>query len=144
MKRFPTVLWLTALAVVVSRGCVQAQDTTEPGQKYAVQEVDDLMRENFEQYNQAYQEAYEACAQQLLLDPSWDWYWTRKAYLDPALPYLPCVRGDDVVSRMVAPVAQVGILMWNSVMAVDAVRAGLLVVCVGMLLGVGAKLVKAV
>jgi hypothetical protein len=149
-----TLVLVSLLNVWLSEACVPAQDAAEPGPEVAVQEVDDLMRENFERYNRESFEAFAACSQRLLPNPTWDWYWTRKAYLDPALPYLPCFGMDDALSSMVtpivAPVAEVVILMWNGVMAVDAVRAGLLVVCVGLLvvcvgllLGVGAKLVKA-
>ncbi|HEY5864843.1 MAG TPA: hypothetical protein VI542_04710 [Candidatus Tectomicrobia bacterium] len=129
---------LTVLTVGLSGACVQAQDTMDPDRDIVVENVERLLQENFEQYTPEYMGG---CPQELLPIPTWKWYWTRKAYLDPALP---CFGGDDAVSRAFALVAEKAVIpLWNAVMEADVVRAALLVVCVGMLLGVGAKLVKA-
>ncbi|HEY9758778.1 MAG TPA: hypothetical protein V6C97_26660 [Oculatellaceae cyanobacterium] len=71
---------------------------------------------------------------------AWNWYWNEKAHVntDNSSNFW----GDDIVSNLFKNVTNSFIIpFWNAAMEYDFIRAGLLLVIAGMLLGLGASLV---
>lgn len=69
---------------------------------------------------------------------AWTWYWDEKAHIqtDNSSGFW----GDDAISNLFKNVANsVLVPMWNGAMEYDFVRAGVLLVVAGMLLGLGAS-----
>ncbi len=70
---------------------------------------------------------------------AWTWYWNEKAHIDTSNS--TGFWGDDAISNLFKNVSNSVIVpFWNAAMEYDFVRAGLLLVLAGMLLGLGASL----
>lgn len=70
---------------------------------------------------------------------AWSWYWNEKAHIDTSNS--TGFWGDDAISNLFKNVSNsVLVPFWNGAMEYDFVRAGLLLVLAGMLLGLGASL----
>ncbi|MGH2507233.1 MAG: hypothetical protein ACRDHZ_07470 [Ktedonobacteraceae bacterium] len=73
---------------------------------------------------------------------AWTWYWTEKAHVDIDPEDRAHFWGDDAVSNLFKNISNSVVLpFWNSAMEYDFIRAGLLLVVAGMLLGLGATIV---
>jgi hypothetical protein len=73
---------------------------------------------------------------------AWSWYWNEKAQVPIDSQNKGGFWGNDAVSDLFRNVANnVVIPFWNGAMEYDFIRAGLLLVVAGMLLGFGATLV---
>ncbi|MBU6455621.1 MAG: hypothetical protein KGS72_27870 [Cyanobacteria bacterium REEB67] len=71
---------------------------------------------------------------------AWNWYWNEKAHLDTNNS--SGFWGDDAISNFFKNISNsVVVPFWNAAMEYDFVRAGLLLILAGMLLGVGASIV---
>jgi len=69
---------------------------------------------------------------------AWTWYWAEKAHIETNNS--SGFWGDDAISNLFKNVSNsVFVPMWNGAMKYDFVRAGLLLVIAGMLLGLGAS-----
>lgn len=70
---------------------------------------------------------------------AWSWYWNEKAHIDTSNS--TGFWGDDAISNLFKNISNsVLVPFWNAAMEYDFVRAGLLLVLAGMLLGLGASL----
>lgn len=73
---------------------------------------------------------------------AWTWYWNEKAHIDIDPEDKAHFWGDDIVSNFFRNISnQVFIPFWNGAMEYDFIRAGLLLIIAGMLLGLGATIV---
>jgi len=73
---------------------------------------------------------------------AWTWYWNEKAHIDIDPEDKAHFWGDDIVSNFFRNISnQVFIPFWNMAMEYDFIRAGLLLILAGMLLGIGASIV---
>jgi hypothetical protein len=71
---------------------------------------------------------------------AWSWYWDEKAHIETNNS--TGFWGDDAISNLFKNVCNsVLVPMWNGAMEYDFVRAGVLLIVAGMLLGLGAKIV---
>ena len=71
---------------------------------------------------------------------AWTWYWNEKAHIDTNNS--TGFWGDDAIRNLFKNISNsVLVPFWNAAMEYDFVRAGLLLVLAGMLLGVGASIV---
>jgi hypothetical protein len=69
---------------------------------------------------------------------AWTWYWDEKAHIETNNS--SGFWGDDAISNLFRNVSNsVLVPIWNGAMEYDFVRAGLLLVIAGMLLGLGAS-----
>lgn len=69
---------------------------------------------------------------------AWTWYWDEKAHIETSNS--SGFWGDDAISNLFKNVCNsVLVPIWNGAMEYDFVRAGLLLVVAGMLLGLGAS-----
>lgn len=69
---------------------------------------------------------------------AWTWYWDEKAHVETNNS--SGFWGDDAISNLFKNVSNsVLVPIWNGAMEYDFVRAGLLLVVAGMLLGLGAS-----
>ncbi len=72
---------------------------------------------------------------------AWTWYWDEKAHIqtDNSSGFW----GDDAISNVFKNVCNSALVpMWNAAMEYDFVRAGLLLIIAGMLLGIGISIVN--
>jgi len=73
---------------------------------------------------------------------AWTWYWNEKAHIDIDPEDKAWFWGDDVVSNFFRNISNSFVIpFWNAAMEYDFIRAGLLLVVAGMLLGLGATIV---
>jgi hypothetical protein len=73
---------------------------------------------------------------------AWTWYWNEKAHLDIDSQNTKGFWGNDVVSVFFKGIADNFVVpFWNGAMEYDFVRAGLLLIIAGMLIGLGASFV---
>lgn len=71
---------------------------------------------------------------------AWTWYWNEKAHIN--IDNGSHFWGDDIVSNLFRNLTNSFIIpFWNGAMEYDFIRAGVLLVIAGMLLGLGASLV---
>jgi hypothetical protein len=71
---------------------------------------------------------------------AWTWYWNEKAHIETNNS--SGFWGDDAISNLFKNVCNsVLVPVWNGAMEYDFVRAGVLLIVAGMLLGLGAKIV---
>lgn len=71
---------------------------------------------------------------------AWSWYWNEKAHVD--INPQDKTWGDDAVSNFFKNISNNFVIpFWNGAMEYDFIRAGLLLVVAGMLLGLGASIV---
>lgn len=73
---------------------------------------------------------------------AWTWYWNEKAHIDVTADSGQQFWSDDIVGNFFKNISDhIVIPFWNNAMEYDFIRAGLLLVVAGMLLGLGASLV---
>lgn len=71
---------------------------------------------------------------------AWTWYWNEKAHIDTSNS--TGFWGDDAISNLFKNLSNTVLVpFWNAAMEYDFVRAGVLLIVAGMLLGIGASLV---
>ncbi|MGH9552349.1 MAG: hypothetical protein ACRD3W_23380 [Terriglobales bacterium] len=71
---------------------------------------------------------------------AWTWYWNEKAHVD--IDNNSGFWGNDAISNFFRNVSNSFVVpFWNAAMEYDFIRAGLLLVIAGMLLGFGASIV---
>ena len=71
---------------------------------------------------------------------AWTWYWNEKAHIDVDPQDKARFWGNDVISDFFRNISNSFVIpFWNGAMEYDFIRAGVLLIIAGMLLGLGAS-----
>lgn len=74
---------------------------------------------------------------------AWTWYWNEKAHIDIDEQNSAHFWGDDAISNLFRNFSNSFVIpFWNAAMEYDFIRAALLLILAGMLLGIGASIVN--
>lgn len=74
---------------------------------------------------------------------AWNWYWTENAHINIDPQDNAHFWGDDAISNLFRNISNSFVIpFWNAAMEYDFVRAAVLLIFSGMLLGVGASIVN--
>lgn len=74
---------------------------------------------------------------------AWNWYWNEKAHIDIDAQDNAHFWGDDAISNLFRNISNSFVIpFWNAAMEYDFIRAAVLLILAGMLLGIGASIVN--